>query len=284
MTNVDQFESAFRAAVKEPFEFAPVKLDSVLLVTDLGEDESEKLSARLRSFLKPVAFDLTWRILPGNAPRELEDLLKMVTERKPDLICTYRNLHSGAWKYPYSLGEHLDVLTQHTSVPVLVVPHPDRDRGSDSSFRHTKRVMAVTNHLVGDHRLVNYAAHFTAPGGTLHLAHIESDVGFARIIAAISKISTIDTDEASAKLFRQLLKQPADYIESCKLAFTTRKSPVTIQGVVEFGHRVSEIKRVADEREIDLVVFNTVDDGQLAMHGLAYSLAVELRDVPVLML
>ena len=29
---------------------------------------------------------------------------------------------------------------------------------------------------------------------------------------------------------------------------------------------------------------NTKDDDQLAMHGLAYPLAVELRDIPLLML
>ena len=52
------------------------------------------------------------------------DLLERVAQHAPDLICTYRNLHSETWKYPYSLGEHLDVLTQMTSAPVLVLPHP----------------------------------------------------------------------------------------------------------------------------------------------------------------
>ena len=38
------------------------------------------------------------------------------------------------------------------------------------------------------------------------------------------------------------------------------------------------------EHEIDLLVFNTKDDDQLAMHGLAYPLAVEVRGIPILML
>ena len=35
---------------------------------------------------------------------------------------------------------------------------------------------------------------------------------------------------------------------------------------------------------VDLLVMNTKDEDQLAMHGLAYPLAVELRQIPLLML
>ena len=34
-------------------------------------------------------------------------LLALVEQERPDLICTYRHLHSGAWRWPYGLGEHL---------------------------------------------------------------------------------------------------------------------------------------------------------------------------------
>ena len=40
----------------------------------------------------------------------------------------------------------------------------------------------------------------------------------------------------------------------------------------------------AKEHGVDLVVLNTKDEDQLAMHGLAYPLAIELRQIPLLML
>ncbi len=39
-----------------------------------------------------------------------------------------------------------------------------------------------------------------------------------------------------------------------------------------------------DEKQVDLLVLNTKDGDQLAMHGLAYPLAVEVRQIPLLML
>jgi hypothetical protein len=50
------------------------------------------------------------------------------------------------------------------------------------------------------------------------------------------------------------------------------------------GHFLSDYQQHIQEQEIDLLVLNTKDDDQLAMHGLAYPLAVELRTLPLLML
>jgi hypothetical protein len=50
------------------------------------------------------------------------------------------------------------------------------------------------------------------------------------------------------------------------------------------GHRLSEYKRLIEEHGVDLLVFHTKDEDQLAMHGMAHPLAIELRDVPLLML
>ena len=38
------------------------------------------------------------------------------------------------------------------------------------------------------------------------------------------------------------------------------------------------------EHGIDLLVMHTKDEDQLAMHGLAYPLAIELRDIPLLLI
>ena len=39
-----------------------------------------------------------------------------------------------------------------------------------------------------------------------------------------------------------------------------------------------------DAHDIDLLVTNTKDEGQLAMHGTTYSLSIELLDVSMLLL
>ena len=60
--------------------------------------------------------------------------------------------------------------------------------------------------------------------------------------------------------------------------------PLQIQAIVTTGHRLGEYKRLIEEHDVDLLVMNTKDDEQLAMHGLAYPLAVEIRNTPLLLL
>ena len=45
-----------------------------------------------------------------------------------------------------------------------------------------------------------------------------------------------------------------------------------------------EVRARIDEKNVALLVLNTKDHDQLAMHGLAYPLAVELNHVPLLLL
>ena len=49
MTKVDQFESAFRAAAKTPFEYDAVEVGSVLVVSDQVEAAASEFGARERS-------------------------------------------------------------------------------------------------------------------------------------------------------------------------------------------------------------------------------------------
>ena len=132
----------------------------------------------------------------------------------PDLICTYRNLHHPARDYPYSLGVHVDVMTQATDAPVLLLPHPESSAFQSLDGQAIRSVMAITDRLTGDHRLVNYARLFAPRDGTLWLTHME--------------------DEATWERY--------------------------------------------------LLVLHTKDEDQLAMHGLAYRLTVELREIPLLLL
>ena len=59
---------------------------------------------------------------------------------------------------------------------------------------------------------------------------------------------------------------------------------IHVESAVTLGHHIADYTRLVEEHKIDLLVFNTKDDDQLAMHGLAYPLAVELRQIPLVML
>ncbi|RMD97374.1 MAG: hypothetical protein D6812_15400 [Deltaproteobacteria bacterium] len=286
MSSIDQFESIFRSAQREIYRYEPVTVGNVLVVTDLEEEEAEAFGAKIRAFLATLGNDtsLGWGILTGSAFHDTADLLEIVAQRKPELICTYRNLQSRAWRYPHSLGEYLDVLTQLTDVPVLVVPHPRAGNAFDHAFEDMNRVMAVTDHLARDDRLVNHAVHFTMPGGTLYLTHIEDLRTFNRYMEAISRIPEIDTEMARSRLAFQLLKGPREYIHSCREVLAAAGVDLTVEEIVEFGRHLREYQRLIETHAVDLLVLNTKDADQLAMHGLAYPLVVELRRIPILLL
>ncbi len=285
MTNVDQFESVFKSATKISFAYQDIEIRKVLLVTDLEEQPAQQLSDQVRSFLTVLGEDdsVNWRTVQGDEFQTVKELLDLVEKEDPDLICAYRHLHSQAWRWPYSLGEELDVLTQITSSPVLILPHP-KAQPLDEILKGTGSVMAITNHLTGDHRLVNFAAHFTEEKGTLFLTHIEDEVVFKSYIDVISKIPTITTDVAEEEILRQLLKEPHDYIRSCSDTLQAEGLALQVQEIVSLGHHITDLTRLVEEHQLDLLVLHAKDEDQAAMHGLAYSLAVELRKIPLLML
>ena len=178
MTNVDQFESMFRSASREVFRHKSVDFESVLVVTDRDSENATLFGDQVRKFLGVISADeqVRWRDCSGSEFQSAGELLTLIETAGPDLICTYRNLHSNAWKWPYSLGTHVDLLTQHTDVPVLLLPHPEAQRAADHAFENTDTVMAIADHLTGDDRLVNFAVRMTESDGTLWLTHVEDEV------------------------------------------------------------------------------------------------------------
>ncbi len=284
MTKVDQFESVFRSAAKTPFEYRRVEVESVLVVSDRIGDEARGFGARVRSFLSVLerGENVRWRVAGGGEYASVPELLGVVEEERPGLICTYRHLKSDSWRWPYTLGEYVDVLTQVTTTPVLVMPHPESPPGRAPV--NTDVVMAMTDALDGDHRLVNWAARFTETGGRLILANVEDEAAFERFIAAVAKIPSIDTAAARAEILERLTRDARDYMASCARALAREGVPVTVEEVVTAGRRLAEYRRLVDEMEVDLLVMNTKDEEQLAMHGLAYPLAIELRSLPLLLL
>ncbi len=285
MTNIDQFESVFKSASKPVFHADPFKVSTVLVVTDTDIDRTESFCKQVSACLAkaPAIVDEKWDLVLGDGFANVSDLLAKVDRVKPDLICTYRNLHARAVEHPYSLGTYVDVLLQTTQAPVLLMPRPDRT-SAIATTQATNAVMAITDHLAGDAHLVSVAAAMTDPAGSLHLTHIEDKGVFERYIDVISKIPTIDTEVAREDILQQLLKEPSDYINSCRAELGELMPGLTIHDHVHVGHHLNDYKRLVSEFEIDLLVLNTKDEDQLAMHGLAYPLTVELRDQAMLLL
>ncbi len=284
MTNLDVFESAFKSADKPIYAYARVAIGRVLVVTDLRDTEAAPLLEQVRSFLSVLGEGLEWLHLGGPDFASVGSLLERVEDAGPDLVVTYRHLHSNAWQWPHGLGEYLDVLSQATDIPVLVLPHPDAGRALPHAVANTDSVMAITDHLTADARLVDHALRFTAPSGTCWLTHIESQRSFDRFLAAVEKIPEIETEDVRELVEAQLLKQPRDYIQSCQEVIEAQGVPVEIRAIVAMGDRVDEYLRLVEGHSVDLLVLNTLDGDQLAMHGQAYPLAVELRGIPLLML
>ena len=283
MTNIDQFESIFKKADKPKFHLEDVDLDKLMVVTDDDHAATDKFTDQVIDFLDTTLLEkeISWHKVSGSQHTSVNDVLDIVNREKPDLICTYRNLHAPASDFPYSLGVYIDVLSQVTEMPVLVLPSPNR---SSDIPTDTLNVMAIADHLTGDHHLVSYAARLTTKNGTLFLTHVEDQVDFERFMGVIGKIPSIETTDAREAILKQLLDEPHDYIGSCAKVLEEAELPIEVKEIITLGHSLRDYKRLIDEHKIDLLVVNTKQEDQLAMHGLAYPLCVELRDTPILML
>ena len=296
MTNIDQFESIFRSATQAKFEVKEVHIERILVISDLSEEDANRFMERCKEFLSSLGIDIQprWEVINGEQFSNVSELIKLEQEIDPDLICTCRNLHSHSADHPYSLGECVDVLAQTLKVPCLLMPRIDsenrdgRDKKNDENAipEHltTNRVMAITDHMSGQHELVNIAIRFVQNDGHLFLTHIEDEQTFERYIDAISKISEIDSDFARQAILDRLLTDPQEYIASCKEVIDASGMDIAVHSIVQMGHHLTDYKRLIEENNVDLLVLQTKDDDQLAMHGVAYPLAIELRHVPLLMI
>ena len=286
MTRIDQFESVFKSADKPVFRYEPFSVGSPMVLTDLDAEAAESFAVLVGKYVgaggsREISAQ---RVIKGADFSTVEECLELIAVGKPDLICTYRGLHSDCWRWGQSLGSYLEVLTQTVSVPVLVFPHPAAAETISAAEAGCRHVMAMTDHLAGDICLVNAALFFTPAQGTLHLTNLEDQQVFERYMEAIDKIPSIDSAAARDSVLAQILKEARDYIQSCRTVVEEQGLDVEIQETVELGLHVADYKRLAAARDVDLLVMNTKDSGQLAMHGLAYELAVELNDIPLLLL
>ena len=280
--NIDELESVFKSAVKSRFEYQNISLQKVLIVDDLETDDALAYMEKIKAALGHVHDDFQIERLYFGPQETMAQLLKAIDNHAPDLICTYRNLNSSAWEFGFSLGEHLEVLTQATSKPVLVLPHPEALGGEALSI--ATQVMVVTDHLTGDNRLINYALSFTPKDGRIILSHVEDEVWLNRFLDCVSKIPAIDTDLARSTIVQQITKEPNDFIKSVQESLASNRPSTLVESNVGIG---SELNLYADwlkKHKIDLAVVNTKDEHQMAISGFAHAFAIEFRHIPTLLL
>ncbi len=291
MSTLDHFESAFRSAAKVGFGWAPPSVRKILIVSDLDPEAAARFEAIMRGFLAGVLGHTetgsetpSWRVVSRAEANDIAALLALVEAERADLLCTHRNLLGDVTGARYSLGEAIHVLTQASAVPVLLTPHPTGESAAGHALRNTDVVMAMTDHLTGSDRLVNFATAMTQDAGKLWLTHVEDELAYDRIITAIAKIPQIETDRARELIREKLLAQPLDYVEACAKTIAAHRPEVHVKPLVVMGHHLDTYRQLVCDHEVDLLVMNTKDEEQLAMHGMAYPIAVEIRDIPLLLL
>ena len=283
MNQIDEFESRFKSAERTRFAYADIPIESVAVVTDTDPAASKHLRSTLQDFLPRIRLAENWRYLTGDSYSNVGELLGLVDAEQTDLIVTYRHLQEESLVPKHSLGVYLDVLTQTTSIPVLVLPGTAAEP-VELDNRICKRVMVVTDHISGDNRLINYGARMCDNGGSIWLCHIEDEAVFERYMHTIGQIPEIDTDQARVLIECQLLKNATDFIDNCIEGLRAIGPNISCHAVVERGHHLQEYRALIDEHNVDLLVANTKDEDQLAMHGITYSLSVELTNVAMLLL
>jgi nucleotide-binding universal stress UspA family protein len=285
MSHVDQFESAFRSAIRPIYQPHAITLRRVLVVTDLSPEEAKVLEQSVQEYLhglSPTGFSIEWDCLTNESFDSTASLLSKVETLSPDLICTYRNLNTADWRYENSIGSRLDTLINQSTIPVLVIPHPKPNTENIYTLNRNKTVVAITDHLTDDHQLIDYSSAFLERPGKLVLVHLEDQLTFDRYLDAISRITTIDTENARQQLASQLLKGPEAFVQSCRERLAN--SGIDVTKIVEFANGIDRFKETIHELETDLLVMKGIDHDQTGIHGLAQRLINETRRIPILVI
>lgn len=283
MDHIDEFESLFKSAERVPFSFQETPWDRITFITDLNNEQNERLRPELLSFLPKLQEAEQFTSLGQSEFNNVVELLDLLRQKPSDLLITYRHLFEEALIPQHSLGVYVDVLTQISSTPVLLLPGTGLSPVSLAEKRCLE-VLVVTDHISGDDRLINLGAACTPDSGKLILSHIEDKQIFERYMATIEQIPEIGSTVARDKLLTQLLKNADDYIAQCEEVFQEIRPELNIEPHTSCGHPLNTLRGLVEEHEVDLIVANTKEDEQLAMHGLTYSLSIEFNDIPLLLL
>lgn len=214
MENLDVFESIFKRAVREPYRYDEPRLQSILLVTDLESGEIDAYAGKVQAFLKGLsAGETRFSALCGKDYGRWAELQAQIETHDPDLIVSYRLLQEVHETAKFSLGAYLDTMSQAVRTPILVLPDPQAEL-PEGALQNRDTVLVVTDHLAGEHRLVNYGARLTSNGGELTLCHLEDLDTFDHYMETIERVPEINTNSARELIPKQILSPPERYIES----------------------------------------------------------------------
>ncbi len=86
MTNVDQFESLFRSASKEVYQYEHIAIPNFLIIADFEQAEAYAWSEQVKSFLSVLSDEsesVVWSVIAGGEFNSIEDLLAIVEENPP---------------------------------------------------------------------------------------------------------------------------------------------------------------------------------------------------------
>lgn len=282
--DLNLFESVFKRALRKRFRYNKPDIRTIMLITDLSGQAKSDYEQRVRTFLDPAIPDKTYHleVIGGEEFNDWKTLAARLEEVQPHLIVSYRLLRVAHAALMTSLGVYIDTLSQITQTPILVLPNPHLSK-NEVALDPAGTVVVATEHLYEDHSLVNYGILMTPEQGSLQLVHIEDKDTFEYYMTAIEKIPELNTGEARGVLEKQLISGPLHYNESVREVLAENRSDISVKETIEFGHLITEYKKIIQDEKVSLLVLHSKDDTQLAMHSLGYSLAVEFKHIPVLL-
>lgn len=285
MRDLGEFVSVFKRALRDQFQYKRIEIAKVLLITDLGAEEMKAYGERVQVFLDPEFGRDTYQLstIGKEEWANWADLKTYMKDENPDLVVTYRLLRVAHHEILTSLGVYVDSITQVTAYPVLLMPNPHLP-GSDIAPSQLGDVLVATEHMYADHSLVNFGIRFTPAGNKMHLCHIEDDDTFQYYMKAIEKIPELDNEIARVKLEEQLKAMPLHYSESVAGEIEQHKKNIVLNSVIDIGHIIEKYRELIGREPISMLAFSTKDDTQMAMHSLGYSLSIEFRNMPILLI
>lgn len=283
MSTIDQFESTFRSAVKPLYTPEKITLSNVLIISDCEAEVTERFQIQLQNYLSALTTQeqsLNLQLLCTEQSQDLDQLLETINDLNPQLIVTHRHLHSQNKEHLYTLGDHIEVLTQITEVPILLFPKAIVQ--NKNPLEVPNKILILTDQLLEHPSLVDYALSFMGETGQLSLAHIEDEIQFERYMDMVSKIPEIDTESARNCLKEQMYKDAQDFFSVIDQSIKDEKLNIEVRASFRMGHKLKTYVSIASEDAVELVVIQGKDEDQIAMHGLSYPLAVELNHLPLL--
>ena len=278
MLKLDHFASLFRAADKEQIVIPDISIRQILLVTDMNQEDSLQIWEKWKGLFDP-SVDI--RIFDAEISLHLPSLIEAMKHVECDLVVTYRCLHSDAWQYPYAIGSYVEVLTQIIPFPVLLMPHPHQNT---DTYTKPKNLLLFSSELTQESELVGFANAFVASKDeSLIMIQMDDKATYDRIFDIISKIPQIDTDDAQYYIQERRSLEMKDWVTRC-IDFLEQKGNAPHMSYMDiYDPSMKKCASLIEEHQADLLIINTKDDEQLAIHGLAYPIMVQFRNIPLLL-